>query len=94
MVNFFGTSNAIVTPITALVGAVMVLGSMIFRKVVANEVANMPFSVIGSSVPGILSFLIASNLLPIKWSLLIGLICFFAGGFLVGDLLGDGEASG
>lgn len=53
----------------------------------------MPFSIIGSAGGSIIAYLIVDNIFhALKFSVLAGLIAFLAGGFLVSNWIGDGEA--
>ena len=86
-------SNGIINPIVMIVATVMILGGFIFRKVVANESLNVPFSLIGSCAGGILSFVLVYNIFhTIRWAVLVALIVYFGLGFLIGDAMGDGES--
>jgi hypothetical protein len=93
MVNLFGNKDALIGSIELLVGAVFVLFSLVFRKSIANDSLGMDFSIIGSCVPSILGFIIFNNIFnSVKFPILIAVGLFVAGGFLVGDKLGDGQA--
>ena len=95
MVNFFGNTDALIGSIELFIGAIFVLGSLVFRKSVANDLMGYDFSIIGSNVPGILAFLIANSFIDnIKYPVMIGLVCFFLGGFSLAEIVGDGTASG
>jgi hypothetical protein len=76
-----------------IVGALIVLGAILIRKNVANDLLAMPFSIIGGSAGGLLPYMIIIFMFgSLKWALLIGIIGMIAGGFLLGNTLGDGEA--
>lgn len=95
MVNLFGNSDALIGSVDLFIGAAFVLGSFIFRKSVANDMLGRGFSIIGSNVAGIIAFLIMSNVFDVlKYSVGVGLIAWLLGGFLVGDLINDGQADG
>ena len=91
MPELFGTEG-LINHITLLISAAFVLGAMLFRKNVANDIMGFPFSVIGSSAGSILLFIVFDNMFnSIKIPLATGLIGFFAGGFLLASIIGDGE---
>ena len=91
--NIFGNTDALIGSIDLLIGALFVLGAFIFRKSVANDSMDQSFSVIGASAAGMITFLIAKTLtLPIKYSVLIGIVAWGVGGFLLAPIIGDGEA--
>jgi hypothetical protein len=93
MVNLFGNKDALIGSIELLIGALFVLCALVFRKSVANDSMGMDFSFLGSAVPAILGFIIFNNIFSaMKFPMLIAVGLFFAGGFLVGDKLGDGQA--
>jgi len=92
MPNLFGT-DGIVNHLTLIFAAVYVLGALLFRKNVANDLMGYPFSVIGSSALSILLFTILNIFIEnFKIPLAISLIGFFVGGFLLAPLIGDGES--
>lgn len=77
------------------IAAAFVLGSLIFRKAVANDMLDRGFSIIGSCVLGILTFLITSNIFSsIKLSVGLGLFAWVVGGFLLAEIIQDGWADG
>lgn len=93
--NLFGNSDALIGSVDLFVCAAFVLGSFIFRKSVANDMFGMSFSIIFSNVAGILAFIIMQNVFDVlKYSVGIGLICWLIAGFLLGDLINDGQADG
>jgi hypothetical protein len=90
----FGDTNAYITPMTAIFGVAFVLGALIFRKSIANDLLGMNFSLIGSCVCSILAFIVMDNLFHImKFSFGVGLICWLLGGFLLANIIGDGDTS-
>lgn len=92
MVNYFGT-DGIINPVSFLFGAIFVIGALIFRKSVANDMMERGFSVVGSSAGGIIAYIIMDNLIGIlKYSVVVGLIVWAACGFLLAEVIGDGEA--
>jgi len=92
-VVLFGT-DGLITHITLIIGAVYVLGGLIFRKSIANDILGYPFSVYGSCTAGILLFIILDNTFDVfKISVVVSLIGFFLAGFLLSNILGDGEVS-
>lgn len=93
MRDIFGNTG-IIGSIDLLIASILVLGSFIFRKSVANDILGMPFSIIGSTAPSIILFIVFNNIFStIKYPLIIAIGTFLLGGFLLGDLLGDGEAN-
>lgn len=95
MTNLFGNKDALIGSMELTFGALFVLGALIFRKSVANDSLGKGFSVIGSSLLSILSFLVVNNIWNnIKISFVVGLLFWLAGGFLLAEVIGDGEASG
>lgn len=93
--NLFGNNNALIGSIDLIFGAVFVLGAFIFRKTVANDMMARGFSLLGSTIPGILAYLVASSFLSsLKYSVGIGLIFWAVGGFLLAEILNDGWADG
>lgn len=92
MVNIFGNKDALIGSLELAIGAAFVLGALIFRKSVANDMLDRGFSVIGASVGGILTFLILNNIFDnLKICIGIGLVAWAAGGFLLAEIIGDGE---
>ena len=78
---------------------ILALGAILFRKNVANDLLNMPFSMIGSIAIGEIAFFVstfgvAGHHLILKWALLSGIVGVLLGGFICGNLFGDGESSG
>lgn len=93
--NIFGNKDALIGSLDLAVGAIFVLGALVFRKSVANDLLEMDFSVIGSSVAGILCFIILKNILNFKIAVGIGLVAWVAVGFLLPKVLNiDGTADG
>jgi hypothetical protein len=93
--NLFGNQDALIGSVDLFIAAAFVLGSFIFRKSVANDMFGLSFSVIFSNVAGILAFIIMQNVFDVlKYSVGVGLICWLAAGFLLGDLINDGQADG
>lgn len=89
--NIFGNKDALIGSVELIIGAFFVLGALVFRKSVANNALGCGFSVFGSTIPGILGFIIANNFFSTpKFPVLIGLVLFFAGGFLLSEIIGDG----
>ena len=95
MVNLFGNTDALIGSMDLLFGAIFVLGALIFRKSVANDSLDRSFSVIGSCVPAIIAYLVMSSFVDnIRYSFGVGILFWIAGGFLLGDIIGDGVAGG
>ena len=93
MRDIFG-NNALIGSLELFIVAIFVLGAMIFRKSVANDMLDRGFSVIGASVGGVLSFLILNGIFDkLKLSIGVGVACWVIAGFLLEELIGDGEAS-
>ena len=89
----FGT-NGIINHLTLIFAVVYSLGGFVFRKNIANEMLDMNFSVIGCIAASMISFIIADIFFEsIKILLVISLAGWLAGGFGIGGMLGDGEAS-
>jgi len=86
--NLFGTSGALIGPITLLVGGAMFLGGAMLRKAL-NDFFDIKFSVIGCTAIGCIAYIITSNMLSIKYSILIGLIGFVIGGFIFSFIAGE-----
>lgn len=93
MAALFGTTHGLITSITLVLAAVFFLGGSMFRKNVANDTLSMPFSLFGSTGAGLLVYIIFSQFLPVKWGVAISFIAFIAAGFLIGNIVGDGESS-
>ena len=94
MVLLFG-SEGIINPYTLIFAAVFVLGALVFRKTVANDSMGRGFSFIGASVGGILGYMIIDlSIGSLRYGVGLGLILWLVGGFLLADVIGDGEASG
>jgi hypothetical protein len=96
IVNLFGMKDALIGPITLLVGGAMFLGGAMLRKAL-NDMFDIKFSVIGCTALGSIAYVISSNLLSIKFALLIAIVGFFAGGFLlsfIGGESSEGESFG
>ena len=91
--NLFGTTDALITIVTALIGGAMFLGGAVFRKIV-NDLLGLSFSLIGSTAVGVISYIIFSQFLAIKYSIMIAIVLWLVGGFGMGFLLPDGESSG
>lgn len=85
--------DALIGPVALLVGGAMFLGGAILRKAL-NDMLDIKFSTIGSTALGSIAYIIASNLLSIKYALLISLAGFFAGGFLLSFIGGESSDSG
>lgn len=89
----FGTSGFECSFVIYIIPAVFVLVALLFRKNVANDTLGMGFSVLGSTIPSLLAYYILFAFFhSFKWSLIAGLLLFFIGGFLLAELIGDGEA--
>jgi len=89
-----GTSGFECSFIIYLVPACLVLGALLFRKNVANDMLDYPFSVIGSSVVGVLAYYIVYAIFHVfKYSLLSGVLGVLVGGFALGFILPDGETT-
>jgi hypothetical protein len=95
MQNLFGNKDALIGSIELTFGAIFVISSFIFRKVVANDYLDMDFSIIGSNIPAVISFIIMQNVFDsVKWSFAVALILWLLGGFLLASIIGDGQANG
>jgi hypothetical protein len=93
--NIFGNKDALIGSIDLAIGAVFVLGALVFRKTVANDMLETDFSVIGSSAAGILCFIILKNFLAFKIAIGLGIIAWLLVGFLLPKLINiDGSADG
>lgn len=91
MRDIFG-STGIIGGIELIIVTVFVLGFFIFRKTVANDMLDRGFSIIGSTVCGVLSFLILTNVMDsLKAAIGIGLIVGLLGGFLLAEIIQDGQ---
>ena len=97
MVNYFGSDGVlsfIMNPMSLLFGAIFVLGALIGRKQI-NDNMDRGFSVIGASAGGILGFIIMDNIFhTLKFSIGVGLIAWAAAGFLLAEIIGDGQTGG
>jgi len=72
----------------------MFLLGAILRKAL-NDNLDIKFSTIGSTALGSIAYIITSNLMSIKYALLISLIAFIIGGFLLSFIAGESsEGSG
>jgi len=90
--NIFGNKEALIGSLELGVGAAFVLGALVFRKSIANDMLDRGFSVIGSSLLGIVAFLILSNVFDnLKLTIGLSVFVWLAGGFLLADLIQDGE---
>lgn len=88
----FGT-DGIINHLTMIFAVVYVLGALLFRKNVSNDFFGYGFSVIGSSFVGILFFILMDSIFGMfKLSILVSFVGWLAGGFLLGGILGDGDA--
>jgi len=88
----FGT-DGIINHITLIIAAIISLGAILFRKNVANDLLDMPFSIIGAiAVGSILTIIIQNMFDAFKWALLAGIVGCLVGGFIGGNFLGDGES--
>lgn len=64
----------------------------IFRKNVANDLLDMPFSLVGASILGEVAYIISLLILhQIKWGMLIGIAGVLIGGFVL-NFFGDVES--
>ena len=89
-----GTSGFECSFIIYILPALFVFLGLIFRRSVANDLLDWRFSVIGSSAAAILGHFISYGLFNnLKISLVTGIVLFFIGGFGLGEILPDGEAS-
>ncbi len=94
MRDIFG-KNGIIGGVDLAIAAAFVLGALIFRKSVANDMLDKGFSVIGSCAAGITAFIITSNIFDsLKVSVGIGLFAWVAGGFLLAEIIQDGYTDG
>lgn len=93
--NIFGNENALIGSIDLFIGAIFVLGSLIFRKSVANDILDRGFSVIGSCTLGIITYLIINGLFDnIRLSIGASILACGVGGFLLAEIIMDGESGG
>ena len=89
----FGTSGFECSFVIYLIPAVLVILAILFRKNVANDVLDIPFSIIGSGVSGVLVYYIIFGIFhSFKYSVLGGVIGLIVGGFIAGQFLPDGES--
>lgn len=94
MRDIFGKSG-IIGGTDLAIAAAFVLGALIFRKSVANDMLDRGFSIIGSCAMGIVAFLITSNIFDsLKVSVGIGVFAWVAGGFLLAEVIQDGYSDG
>ncbi len=94
MRDIFGKTG-LVSSIELAIAAAFVLGALIFRKSVANDMFDRGFSIIGSCAVGIIAFLITSNIFDsLKISVGIGVFTWILGGFLLAEVIQDGYADG
>ena len=67
--------------------------ALIFRKSVANEILDRPFSAIGGMILGIVSLVVSYHLLEnLRYALGIGIVLTLVGGFAGGFFMPDGES--
>jgi len=91
--NLFGT-DALINHFTLLFAAAFALGGLVFRKSIANDMLDMRFSFIGCLVASMLTFIILDVMFDnLKILVVGGLLAWLAGGFGLGPVLWDGEAS-
>lgn len=92
MTDFFGydwgEARALIGPITLIVCGAMFFGGAMLRKAL-NDYFDIKFSLIGCTGIGSLAYIIANNLLPIKWALLIGIGGWIVGGFILSFISGE-----
>ena len=95
----FGLSGFMCSFVYLIAGGLAIL-AILFRKNVANDALNMPFSLIGSIAGAEAGFIITGGIISlfspgdfniIKFGLIAGLGGMMAGGFLLANLIGDGE---
>lgn len=79
-----------------LVMGAIFLATAMFRRLVANELLNMPFSLIGAAIASELAYAITFIVSGhnYKISVVIALAFMIAAGFLIGDKFGEGESEG
>lgn len=66
----------------------------IFRKNIAEDLIGVDFSLIGSSVVGIIVFVVMTYIThSIKWSAIIAVAGVISGGFIGATFLPDGSSS-
>lgn len=88
-----GTSGFECSLVIYLIPGLIVLAAILFRKNIANDLLDMPFSLMGSGALGVLSYYIIYGIFQnLKWAVLAGVIGLLAGGFLAGMFLPDGES--
>lgn len=88
-----GTSGFECSFVIYLIPAFLVLGALLFRKNVANDLLGQPFSIIGSSVISLICYYLVYGLFhSFKWSLISGIIGLIIGGFVLAFFLPDGES--
>jgi hypothetical protein len=90
--NIFGSKDALIGPVALLVGAAMFLGGAVLRKAL-NDSMGIKFSVVGCTALGNLTYIVLSNLLEMKWALLISLVGFAVGGFLFSFIAGESSGN-
>lgn len=89
----FGTSGFECSFSIYVIPAVIVIIAILFRKNIANDILDYPFSLIGSSVVGVIAYYIVYGLFGVmKYSLLAGIVGLLIGGFVLGTFMPDGES--
>jgi len=88
-----GTSGFECSFVIYILPALLVLISILFRKNVANDMMDRGFSIIGGSVLSVLTYYILYAIFhSVKYSLGGGIVAMLLGGFLLSNIIGDGEA--
>jgi hypothetical protein len=94
MAELFG-SDGYVNMLTMIFGAVFALGGLMFRKVVANDMLDRPFSFIGCMALSVPIIIILDRLTDnLRMIVGFGLLAWLVGGFIGGLFLPDGESGG
>jgi len=91
--DLFGT-NGLINPLTLIFCGALFLGGSIFRKLVANEILGMGFSLIGGTALGSLLFILIDNIFNLKFAVIGGLVGLMVGGFGGSFIMPDSESSG
>ena len=88
-----GTSGFECSFVIYLIPAFFIMGAILFRKNIANDVLDMPFSIIGAGAGALIPYYVVYGLFhSFKFSLAAGIVGLLVGGFLAGHFLPDGEA--
>ena len=89
----FGTSGFECSFLIYVIPAILVIGAILFRKNVANDVMGHSFSIIGSSIAGVLCYFVMLGIFhSSKWAIIVGVVALVVAGFLTAPFIGDGDA--